>query len=788
MKKSFLSGITLLIIVLFFLQCDSNSNQSFSKETKPWTYWFWLGSSVTKQGITKNLEALQSAGIGGVSISCIYGEKGDEANFIKFLSPDWMEMLKHTAFEAERLGMGVDMWMSEGWPFGGPDVTLDDAAKACFFKPIIIKDGTNIYDYLGENATLVSLSAYDEKGKYFDITSYVNNEGFIKWKPTNSQWKIFVMFQQPTGQKVKRTIPEGEGFVLDYFSKKSILNYFRKFPDAFKQAGIPKGKLRAFQNDSFEVSGANWTNDFLEQFKKRRGYDLRPYICYLADTTDCETRQRIVTDYCETVSDLLHDGFIATWIDKSHELGMQTRNQAHGSPGNLLDLYALADIPETEAFGASGFSIPGLRLDPDYPNEKYGRPNPLMMKFASSAAHVRGRKLVSSETATWLADHFKVSLSQVKPEVDELFVSGINHIFYHVCTYTPFDKAFPGRLYYATTDFGPNSHFWKELPALSHYIAQCQSVLQNTKPDNDILLYFPIHDMWKKQKTELIIRGFQVHNTKYWLKNSPFYYLGQRLWDSGYTFDYVSDKMLNEINVDGSTLVSGVAHYKAILVPACEIIPLETLTRLLELAKNGALIIFENAIPYDVPGLFEVEKRKASLAEIKNIMLSLKGNVSVTSQLFETLSEKGIDPEEMKSKGLEFIRKKSDNNIVYFVTNLSNTFSEDWIKLGSNKKNIEIYDPVRGERGKAAKRDQEGASEIYLQLEPGQSCILTCSDKYLSNRKWKYLTPVESKKFEIKGDWKLTPEEGAPEIPSPVSVKEFGSWTAYGGDYETVQR
>ncbi len=100
-----------------------------------------------------------------------------------------------------------------------------------------------------------------------------------------------------------------------------------------------------------------------------------------------------------------------------------TRYQAHGSPGNLLDLYDEADIPETESFGTSRFPIPGLRVDPDYSEKQFGTPNPLAMKFASSAADFSGKKLVSSETGTWLANHFKVSLSQVKPQIDELVYS-----------------------------------------------------------------------------------------------------------------------------------------------------------------------------------------------------------------------------------------------------------------------------------------------------------------------------------------------------------------------------
>ncbi len=162
------------------------------------------------------------------------------------------------------------------------------------------------------------------------------------------------------------------------------------------------------------------------------------------------------------------------------------------------------------------------------------------MKFASSAANLSNRRLVSSESATWLGDHFKVSLAQVKPQMDELFVSGINHIFYHGITYSPPDKPFPGRLFYASTNFGPLSHFWSELPALNHYLANCQTVLQNTSPDNDILVYFPIHDVWANTDPGQISRMFGVHHANDWLMESPFGEMIQDLWNSGYTFDYIS--------------------------------------------------------------------------------------------------------------------------------------------------------------------------------------------------------------------------------------------------------
>src|SRR5690606_10175561 len=120
------------------------------------------------------------------------------------------------------------------------------------------------------------------------------------------------------------------------------------------------------------------------------------------------------------------------WTAWAHHRDAITKNQAHGSPGNLIDLYATVDIPEVETFGSSFFPIPGLRRDSaDIRNVD---PDPIMLKFASSAAAITGKPLVSSETFTWLTEHFKTALSQCKPEVEQAFLAGVNHVFYHGIT------------------------------------------------------------------------------------------------------------------------------------------------------------------------------------------------------------------------------------------------------------------------------------------------------------------------------------------------------------------
>jgi hypothetical protein len=777
-------------LVLAGFSCRTDSNHAgipteIQKEAKPWAYWWWMGNSVTPEGITANLEKYSKAGMGGMHIIPIYGEKGDESNFIEYVSPGWMEMLKHTVSEAERLGMGIDMTCGTGWPFGGPFIGEEYAAKA--FEVIELKDSDPFQpgDLFpkAEGLKLVSVAGYDIEDKYLDIPFTTDGEGKIIWKMPGPDYKVYALFQRMTRQKVKRAAPGGEGYVVDYFSKSASQSYFQKFRKAFGETEFNSGRVRSFYNDSYEVYGANWTNDFPEQFEKLRGYSLMPYIKYLSDTIANQLSERVKVDFQETISDLLRDEFTQDWVEASHSMGFLTRYQAHGSPGNLIDLYSLADIPETESFGRSNFPIPGLRQDEDYQEEKFGKPTPFTIKFASSAAHLSNRKLVSSETATWLGDHFKVSLSQVKPQLDELFVSGINHIIYHGITYSPPDKPFPGRLFYASTNFGPHSHFWDELPALNQYLANCQNVLQNTSPDNDILVYFPIHDVWSKNDPRRFPRMFEVHHANDWLMESPFGTMIQELWYSGYTFDYISDLKLEELKVHKKRALVGNSSYRAILVPECKTMPLHTLERLEELAGKGIPVIFEKDLPDDVPGLHQLEERRQKLTDLKAGM-KRSGKTRVSSHIKKELMNSGIVAEGLSEKGVSFIRKSSGDQTLYFVTNLSASACAEWIPLSVLAGSIEIYDPMNGRQGLAKTRSIEKGTGVFLQLAPGESRILTCYPGKSEIEPWSYPDPNESQTILLSGKWLLTAVDGAPQLPEPAEMEDLASWTSLGEDWE----
>ncbi len=684
---------------------------------KPWSFWWWMGSAANERDITAQLEGFKKAGLGGVHISPIYGVKGYEKEFVPFLSKKWLHLLDYTVKEGKRLGLGIDITTGTGWPFGGPTVTPEMAAKA-----MTIKGG-----------------------------------------------EIQVA---PTRQKVKRAAPGGEGFVLDPFHPTAMDIYLMWFDSTLNTIDNPP---RSMYNDSYEAYGANWTTDFREEFRQRRGYDLTEHLALLQDTTANQSAQLVRIDYLQTLAELLRERYTRPWTQWSKAHGYQTRYQAHGSPGNLLDLYDEASIPETESFGTSRFPIPGLRIDPDYSIKQFGTPNPLAMKFASSAAHFSGKKLVSSETGTWLANHFKVSLSQIKPQIDELFTGGINHIFYHGTTYSPPSEAYPGWLFYASTNFGPTSHFAEHFPLLNRYVENSQRLLQNSRPDNDVLVYFPIHDLWAVPgHSGGGIHLLEVHHVDRWLLKLPFGQLSEKLWQQGYTFDFVSDDQLTRLKVDKSGSVnSGSSTYKTILIPASTYLPAATLAELQRLAQAGATIIFEKNAPSQVAGFVNHTQRQADFTKAV-VQLTKSQSVTVAPDWRAALAARGIRPENMGAQGLTFIRKTFKNMPLYFVANVGNEFKEGWITTERGKY-FRRYDPMTGTETALPARTRSGKTELFLSLLPGQSCFLKAADTAPANA----VAHTPTNALPLTGTWEVTFLKGMPSLPDKATVSTLNSWTTF---------
>jgi hypothetical protein len=747
---------------------------------KPWTYWWWLGSAVDKENLNQNLELYHDAGIGGVHIIPIYGVKGYEDRYIEYLSPRWSEMLDHTTAQASRLGMGVDMTTGTGWPFGGPQIDATDAVRQVQIETFTLQAGQTLEspirlsnaqaaEYRGKHPPLIALEAFSEHGEIKDLMTNVDEDGILSWQPHDGEWTLYAVFNGWSGMQVKRAAPGGEGNVMDYFSYESLQSYLKPFDDFFD--GYRGKPVRAFYNDSYEVK-SDWTRNFFNHFQQRRGYDLRDHLPSLAGEGKPDKIARIKSDYRETVSDLLIDVFTKNWVKWCHDRNSMTRNQAHGMPANFMDSYACTDIPETE-------------------NTRFGHKkhmDVLGSKFASAAAHLTGKTLIASESCTWLGEHFNVSLAEVKTEVDKLFLSGVNHIFYHGIPYSPVNEQWPGWLFYASTHFGPTNTFWPDFDALNHYIARCQSFLQMGNPDNRVLLYFPIHDVWHNPEGMLI----QFTQRLDWFNNTPFRLVAETLQAQGIAFDFVSDRLLQQFKVNQGILQNGKSQYQIVVIPPCRFMPLTTMKKLNELAQQGIPVVFSNHLPVDVPGYADLNSRRrvyqkmlASLGvpvdqEGGQILSFPNRKLWVAEDLPSIMSRLGVRREKMADAGLKFERRQLDDGYLYFVTNHSNESFDEWCPFGVPSSSAMFFDPQTGKSG-AARHKKD--SQVYLQLEPGESILVRLfDDADATPPAWTYLRK-SGRSFDLSDGWNLEYLHGGPVLPANTRVDRLGSWTELGEEY-----
>jgi hypothetical protein len=440
------------------------------------------------------------------------------------------------------------------------------------------------------------------------------------------------------------------------------------------------------------------------------------------------------------------------------------RNQAHGSPSNILDLYATVDIPEIEGV------------------------EPLRIKMASSAGNVTGKKLVSSESATWLNEHFESNLSDIKIALDRFMLNGVNHIFYHGTTYSPADEPWPGRLFYASVHLNPRNSLWKDFDALNNYAARCQSFLQNSTPDNDVLLYYPVYDRFATPGNEMIEHfdgiGKQFENTAF--ERSAMYMLR-----NGYSFDYISDKQIKNLLVVDNELKTEVGgRYKTIVIPSCQFIPLETFQKLIQLADEGATIIFPDGLPENFSGYTNLDKKKTQFQDLINkvihpIMKNEKANdgfILMDDSLSILLSQSEVRKESLQELGISFIRKKeSGGRTVYMIVNQNDELFEGWLQLGIKSKFAVLYDPMTGEYGKATTRvAANGNLEISARLTTKQTLLIETYDREPKINSFNTYSLTQTK-TPLTGTWEVTFTEGGPTLPATIPTDALTSWTDFGG-------
>src|SRR5215204_262116 len=255
--------------------------------------WWWFGPSVTKDEIERELRTMKEGGIGGVEVQPVYPLLPDDPakghRNLPYLSDEFLEMLRFAAQKSKELGMRFDLTLGSGWSFGGAKTPITEAAAQLRIERVMIDAGTN-------RVPLPSMIPSEKMLGIFLPRTYPNSladfsepsweqltnihDGAV-WLPVDSGKKgteIVFFISGKSGMQVKRPSLGAEGYVLNHLDKPSVDSYLKNTGDrlfeAFDRSTVPYSVFC----DSLEVYNQDWTDDFLEEFQKRRGYDLKPYL------------------------------------------------------------------------------------------------------------------------------------------------------------------------------------------------------------------------------------------------------------------------------------------------------------------------------------------------------------------------------------------------------------------------------------------------------------------------------------------------------------------------------
>ena len=778
--KSFINDITIKknsplggwggLLFLFSTSAFAQPMPQSTDTTKPGVRWWWMGSALDKENISWSMKQFADCGIGAVEITPIYGVLNNDKNNIEFLSPQWMEMLRFVQSEGKKNNIQIDMATGTGWPFGGPWVPMEETASRLLVsdttihssqirkfsinlpKPELIQIDDSVFveepDTLPGDKQLIGVYAYRQSGGKGDtfMRLNVNAKGILepldkKKKIAKGDWRIITLWKRMAIMNVKRAAPGGTGFVVDHFSKKAVLNYLKHISDAFDKTNTPYP--HTFFNDSYEVSRADYTPEIFPEFEKRRGYRLEDNIDKLVDGD-----VKVVSDYRETLGELIFENFTQTWTEWAHNHGAITRNQAHGSPANLIDCYSAVDIPEIEGFGLTNFGIKGLRTD-----TRHTRKNDSdfsMLKYAPSAAHINGKELTSSETFTWLTEHFRTSLSQMKPDLDLMFCAGVNNVYFHGACYSPKDDPWPGWKFYASVDMSPTNSIWRDAPELMKYIDRCQTYLQWGKPDNDFLVLLPVRDMWKKDTHGERLMQFSIH--KMGELAPEFAETVNNIDKAGYDCDYISEKFLLTTSYkDGKLVTAAGQPYSGLIIPSDSTIMTEAVKNHIAQLKSQGACILTGVKREDMEGC--------------------------------------CNPEPMRNKlGLKVIRRKNEAGYHYFIANLTPNDVDSRVHLTVGFTEAMWVEPLTGNKYVA---EIQGGGSVRVNLRSGQSMILQTFNEpqnlSLPSPEFQHSNAGSKQEtVKLEDNWKLSFIEEAPKVNETFNIGKLRTWETLDNDSAKV--
>ncbi|MGC8988574.1 MAG: glycosyl hydrolase [Verrucomicrobiia bacterium] len=771
-----------------------------------------------------------------------------------FLSPEWRELYRHALREGARLGLEMSLNIQSGWNLGGAMVTADDAAKKLVWSETQVRGPGKIEEKLpmpqsrdgyyrdlfvvgyrlkpapvsgipraarnpvsnweakamhrslhfsAPDTTPLLVDAPDEPGEedtaaggVIDLTAQLDDSGTLRWDAPDGVWQILRVGCTIGDHARVSTSSDGwKGYALDVLDAGAFKRYWDAVVEPLiADAGPLAGStLKYLHTDSWEVEAVNWTPTLREEFRRRRGYDLVPWLPVLAGriVNTRDQSNRFLHDFRKTLGDLAIDNHYRLFRDGAHRHGLQIHPESggpHAVPIDAQRCLGFNDVPMSEFWAWSW-------------RHRVGDSNRFFVKQPASAAHTYGRRLVAAEGFTTIGPHWQETIwDNLKPSFEQALCEGLNLLVWHAVVCSPPEEGLPGIQYFAGTHFNPNSTWWAKSGPFISYINRCQFMLQQGLFVADACYYY----------------GDHVPNFAQLKCTDPARVL------PGFDYDVITEEaLLTRLSVtDGQLVLPDGMSYRVLVLPDREAISLSVLRKVRELVNAGATLIGRR--PAKATGLGNYPECDAEVARIADELWGPasgrerskaqvpgpsqdelapsipRGRVFSDRTARAVLIEAGVLPD-FECKGmdeqtaLDYIHWRDGETDIYFVANKSNRLEKVDCTFRVAGKAPEIWDAVTGSRQFArAYKELAGRTTVPLELPPYGSTFVVFRDAAAAHPPVASDNTVELRKLaDLTGPWTVhfpagtsAPEKDNREMlkssTRPVTFERLISWTEHG--------
>lgn len=543
-----------------------------------------------------------------------------------------------------------------------------------------------------------------------NLTDKMDTAGILRWNVPEGNWLVLRFAYVPTGAMIKHGRKNLMGRECDKLSKKATELQWKNYAGRILDSLLynRNGYLSGIAMDSHEAGAQNWTDDFIQEFKLRQGYDPTPFLPAMMGyvINNVQDSDGFLFDVRRNIADMISDNYYGTLESLCCERGLTFTAQAIGNAlciaGDPIQAKGKITKPQGEFWGI-------------HPDGNYD------IKESSSAAHLYGKKIASAEAYTDVK--FNQSLSDLKSLADYAYAYGINEFVICASAYQPWLDKIPGSTgggrHYC---INRNNTYWEYSRPFWDYQARNAYIMRQGKSSAQLCLYLG--------------------------ENAPVKILTYRLPDipGGFDFDaFTSDALFTRMDArNGRVVLPDGISYRMMILPRNGDITLDALKKIAALVKKG-ITVYGNRPMHSGSNRDSGQQQEYSeLVEKlwgRNITESGcncygLGNVYWGMPLEEAIEKAGINPDVTMKTGntkdsmIYFAHRILADADIYFLDNHKDRVEDNVFTFSTTRKNAQLWNSVTGERFRLpVERMGDEAITIPLYMHPRESYFVVVTDK-----------------------------------------------------------